>query len=54
MPKKLIIFDLDGTLLDTSKDLMTSMNKMLEGFNFPLITVEQAKQYIRQKLKEDA
>ena len=46
MSKKLIIFDLDGTLLDTSKDLMTSMNKMLESFGFPLITVEQAKQYI--------
>ena len=46
MIKKLIIFDLDGTLLDTSKDLMTSMNKMLEGYGYPLITLEQAKQYI--------
>ena len=32
MNKKLVIFDLDGTLLDTSFDLMNSMNGMLESF----------------------
>lgn len=46
MSKKLIIFDLDGTLLDTSPDLMASMNKMLDRFGFPHITIEQTKEYI--------
>ncbi|MBQ9709758.1 MAG: HAD family hydrolase [Clostridia bacterium] len=44
--KKLVIFDLDGTLMDTSLDLMNSMNGMLETFGFPLINVEQTKEYI--------
>ena len=30
-----IIFDLDGTLLDTIDDLAGSMNKVLEEHNFP-------------------
>ncbi len=46
MNKKLVIFDLDGTLLDTSFDLMNSMNGMLESFGYPLINIEQAKEYI--------
>jgi len=46
MNKKLIIFDLDGTLLDTSADLADSMNGMLSFYGFPNITQEQAKEYI--------
>ncbi len=46
MIKKLVIFDLDGTLLDTSGDLCDAMNAMLEFYGFPHITVEQAKAYI--------
>jgi phosphoglycolate phosphatase len=33
---KLIIFDLDGTLLDTIEDLANSVNYALEKFNFPI------------------
>lgn len=46
MSKKLIIFDLDGTLLDTSEDLMDSMNAMLTEYGFENITLTQAKAYI--------
>ena len=46
MRKKLIIFDLDGTLLNTSYDLADFMNAMLTHFGYPHITVEQAKRYI--------
>ncbi len=33
--KKLIIFDLDGTLLDTIEDLAMAVNHALQQFNFP-------------------
>ena len=39
MPK-LIIFDLDGTLLDTIEDLANSVNHALKAFNFPVHPVE--------------
>ena len=46
MSKKLVIFDLDGTLLDTSEDLKNSMNKMLESYGYPRITADDAKRFI--------
>ena len=39
--KKLIIFDLDGTLLDTLDDLSASVNHALELRGLPLHTVEE-------------
>lgn len=39
MPK-LIIFDLDGTLLDTIEDLANSVNHALEAYNFPTHPIE--------------
>ena len=35
MMKKLIIFDLDGTLINSIKDLATSTNYALEQLKFP-------------------
>jgi phosphoglycolate phosphatase len=35
MPYKAILFDLDGTLLDTLKDIGASVNRVLEGKGFP-------------------
>ncbi len=46
MSKKLVIFDLDGTLLDTSPDLMSSMNGMLDELGYQRISIEQTKAYI--------
>ena len=44
--KKLIIFDLDGTLLDTLDDLRMSVNFALSSFNYPLRTREQVRKDI--------
>ena len=40
---KAIIFDLDGTLLNTIDDLANSVNFMLKSFKFPLFSVEEYK-----------
>ena len=44
--KKLIIFDLDGTLLDTLEDLKESVNFALSSFSFPLRNKEQVRKDI--------
>lgn len=44
--KKLIIFDLDGTLLDTLEDLKESVNFALSKYGFPLRTKEQVRKDI--------
>jgi phosphoglycolate phosphatase len=36
MPRKAILFDLDGTLLDTLEDLADSMNAVLAGLGYPV------------------
>ena len=41
-----ILFDLDGTLLDTLEDLMDATNYTLERFGFPLRTLEQTRQAV--------
>lgn len=38
-----IIFDLDGTLLDTVDDLGDSMNEVLKTYNYPTFTSEEYK-----------
>ncbi len=44
--KKAVIFDLDGTLLDTLCDLGDSVNRMLEKFGFPTHTYEEIKNMV--------
>ncbi|MBE6783833.1 MAG: HAD family hydrolase [Ruminococcaceae bacterium] len=43
---KLIIFDLDGTLLDTLEDLVDSANAMLSHFGFEKRTVDEIRQFV--------
>ncbi len=40
MPKPLIIFDLDGTLLDTAPDLMNSLNHTIEALGLDPVVFE--------------
>lgn len=44
--KKLLIFDLDGTLLDTLGDLQNSVNFALSKKSYPLRTLEQIRKAI--------
>lgn len=44
--KKLVIFDLDGTLLDTIEDLGNAVNYLLERHGFPQYTVAQYRKMV--------
>lgn len=46
MKYKLVIFDLDGTILNTLRDLMEACNFALKKFHLPLISLEQTQRYI--------
>ena len=46
MLKKIIIFDLDGTLLNTLEDLTYSTNFALEQFGYPILSVEKVRSYV--------
>lgn len=41
-----ILFDMDGTILDTLEDLQDSVNYCLSGFHMPPISIEQAAHYL--------
>ena len=44
--KKLLVFDLDGTLINTLEDLKSSVNFALSKFNYPLRDLE----YVRKAI----
>ena len=41
-----LIFDLDGTLVDTKADLTAATNYMLQALDLPALTVSQVEHYI--------
>lgn len=43
---KVVIFDLDGTLLDTLCDLGDSLNRMLEHFGYPTHSYDKVKEMV--------
>lgn len=43
---KAIIFDLDGTLLDTSKEICEILNKTFKNFSLPKISLERTMEYV--------
>ena len=41
--KKLVIFDMDGTILNTLDDMTDSCNFILQKYGFPLHTIDEVK-----------
>lgn len=52
MTIKLIIFDLDGTLVDSIEGLATAMNKVLESRGYPQHRVEDYKRFVGNGIKK--
>lgn len=46
LPVKAVVVDLDGTLLDTARDLAEAANRMLQDLGRPAAAVETIKSYI--------
>lgn len=46
MKYKIVIFDLDGTLLDTLQDLADSTNFALEQMGYPLRTLDEIRRFV--------
>jgi phosphoglycolate phosphatase len=52
MKYKAVLFDLDGTLIDSIEDLMDSMNDVLEKYNYPLHSVEDYKYFVGNGIEQ--
>lgn len=50
--KKAVIFDLDGTLLDTLEDLADSVNVTLEYMGFPKRTLEEIRCFVGNGMRQ--
>ena len=50
--KKAIIFDLDGTILDTIYDIHQAVNVGLKSFNYPEVSVEKVMQSVGSGAKQ--
>lgn len=51
MKKKLVVFDLDGTLLNTLPDIMRAINYALSAYDIPPVTLEETRQYVGRGLR---
>lgn len=52
MKYKLVIFDLDGTILDTLKDLTISTNYALEKNGFSIRTIDEVRAFVGNGIKK--
>ena len=51
-PIKAVIFDLDGTLLDTLEDLEASMNHVLKAYQYPIRTREEIRSFVGNGIRK--
>lgn len=52
MSKKLVVFDMDGTILDTLDDLRDSMNAALTAFDYPVRTKEEIRRFVGNGIRK--
>lgn len=52
MAFKAVIFDLDGTLLDSLPGIAGAMNRLLEDFSFPIHSLEEYRYLVGRGIKE--
>ena len=52
MTFKAVIFDLDGTLLDTLQDLLNTLNTVLDRHHYPMHTIEECQYLVGQGMSE--
>ena len=50
--RKLFIFDLDGTLVDTAPDFKNSLNYMLSELNEPLVNLDEIRNFVGYGARE--
>ena len=46
MNRKLVIFDMDGTILDTLEDLKDALNHVLTQHSFPIRTLDEVRRFV--------
>jgi len=46
--RDVILFDLDGTLIDTAADMFRAMNITLQQLGYPLVTEQQIREWVGQ------
>ena len=51
-PFKAVIFDLDGTLLDTIEDIATSLNSVLAHHGYPTHTIDECRMLVGYGMQE--
>ena len=51
-PIRSVLFDMDGTLLNTLNDLQDSVNYALEQFSFPTRTLEEIRRFVGNGVKK--
>lgn len=51
MKKKLVVFDLDGTLLNTLSDIRRAINYVLSSYDIPPISEEETREYVGHGLR---
>lgn len=51
MKKKLVVFDLDGTLLNTLSDIRRAINYVLSSYDIPQISEEETREYVGHGLR---
>ncbi len=49
---KCVIWDMDGTLLNTLEDLSDSTNASLQAFNLPTITIDDTRHYVGNGIRK--